>query len=398
MELRKSPLTSIFHFVHEHFIWLLVGSYAVAALWPAPGLEVRDVSFGSVVLLGERTTVSLPVLMLAALLFNAGLGVQATQLRNLARRPAMLPVGLAANLLIPIAFIFGVTRLMGLWHNPDEVQNILVGLALVASMPIAGSSTAWSQNADGNLALSLGLVLGSTLLSPLTTPLALHAVGLMASGEYAAILHDLADSGTGTFLVVGVILPSLGGIAVRLAIGGRRVAAIKPRLRLVNSAILLLLNYSNASVSLPPTIARPDPDFLAVTLGIVVSLCLLAFASGWGIARVLHATGDQRISLMFGLGMNNNGTGLVLASMVLADHPRVMLPIIFYNLIQHLVAGAAYSAIGRRREVPDEPGITEGRGYSAPMWAPFSATERLIRRARGMIPSARTAQSQKASR
>jgi bile acid:Na+ symporter, BASS family len=236
------------------------------------------------------------------------------------------------------------------------VPNILVGRALVASMPIAGSSTAWSQNADGNLALSLGLVLGSTLLSPLTTPLALHAVGLMASEDYAAILHGLADSGTGTFLVVGVILPSLGGIAVRLAIGGRRVAAIKPRLRLVNSAILLLLNYSNASVSLPQAITRPDLDFLAVTLGIVVSLCLLAFASGWGIARVLHATGDQRTSLMFGLGMNNNGTGLVLASMVLADHPRVMLPIIFYNLIQHLVAGAAQYAIGRMK-ILDEPRI-----------------------------------------
>ncbi len=55
---------------------------------------------------------------------------------------------------------------MDAWHNPDEVQNILVGLALVASMPIAGSSTAWSQNADGDMALSLGLVLGSTLLSP----------------------------------------------------------------------------------------------------------------------------------------------------------------------------------------------------------------------------------------
>jgi BASS family bile acid:Na+ symporter len=42
---------------------------------------------------------------------------------------------------------------------------------------------------------------------------------------------------------------------------------------------------------------------------------------------------------MFGLGMNNNGTGLVLASVTLANHPLVMLPIIFYNLVQHLVAG-----------------------------------------------------------
>jgi BASS family bile acid:Na+ symporter len=347
MEPRKSPQTSLSHFVHEHFLWLLVGSYTLAAFSPALGLQVRDVSFGTVSLLGERTRVSLPLLMLATLLFNAGLGVQTSQLRCLARRPWMLLAGLSANLLIPIGFIFLVTRAMGLWHNPDEVQNILIGLALVASMPIAGSSTAWSQNADGNLALSLGLVLGSTLLSPLTTPLALHAVGLMARGDYALILHHLAGSGTGTFLIVGVILPSLGGIATRLMLGERRAAGIKPRLRLANSAILLLLNYSNASVSLPQTIARPDGDFLVVTVAIVLALCLLAFASGWGISRALDAPRDEQTSLMFGLGMNNNGTGLVLASMVLADHPRVMLPIIFYNLIQHLVAGATDYLLSR---------------------------------------------------
>src|SRR5262249_56995640 len=81
---------------------------------------------------------------------------------------------------------------------------------------------------------------------------------------------------------------------------------------------------------------------------IVGGLCVLAFAVGWGTARLLGAGREQRIALMFALGMNNNGTGLVLASMALADHPRVMLPIIFYNMVQHLVAGAAYSLIGRR--------------------------------------------------
>jgi BASS family bile acid:Na+ symporter len=46
--------------------------------------------------------------------------------------------------------------------------------------------------------------------------------------------------------------------------------------------------------------------------------------------------------------MNNNGTGLVLASMTLADHPRVLLPIIFYNLVQHLVAGTVDHFVFRR--------------------------------------------------
>jgi BASS family bile acid:Na+ symporter len=34
--------------------------------------------------------------------------------------------------------------------------------------------------------------------------------------------------------------------------------------------------------------------------------------------------------------MNNNGSGLVLVALSLADHPAVMLPIILYNLIQRL--------------------------------------------------------------
>ncbi len=123
--------------------------------------------------------------------------------------------------------------------------------------------------------------------------------------------------------------------------------AARPYVKVVNSVILLALNYSNAAISLPQSIADPDPDFLAVILAIVGSLCVLAFVVGWGTARLLGAGREQQVALMFALGMNNNGTGLVLASMALADHPRVMLPIIFYNMIQHLVAGGANSLIQR---------------------------------------------------
>lgn len=250
-------------------------------------------------------------------------------------------------MLMPIAFIFVVTQGMHFWHNFDEVQNILVGLALIASMPIAGSSTAWAQNSNGDLTLSLGLVLLSTLFSPVITPVSLHSIGLMAQGEYATELHALAGYGTGVFLLLCVLVPSLLGIFVHWTFGADRIASARPRLKLFNSVNLLLLSYSNASVSLPQTIANPDWDFLAVTLIIVVSLCVLAFASGWLISRLPNTNSSQRASLMFGLGMNNNGTGLVLASMTLAAHPTVMVPIIFYNLVQHLVAGGVDLTLSR---------------------------------------------------
>lgn len=327
------------HFLHEKFLWFLLGSYAVASIWPGFGLWLRDVSVGQFSLGVGSTRLSLSMLMLSFLLLNAGLGVEPAQLRLLVQRPLTVVAGLIANLVIPILFILCVTLLMRLWHNPDEVQNILVGLALVASMPIAGSSTAWSQNANGNMALSLGLVLFSTFLSPLTTPVALHAVGLMTTGDYSEDLHELASGGTNAFLAVSVILPSILGIGARLLLGGARIVAVKPFLKLANFLILFLLIYSNASISLPQSVRNPDYDFLAVMLAIAASLCTVAFGAGWLLARLLRVGRPEQMTLMFGLGMNNNGTGLVLASMALADHPRAMLPIIFYNLVQHLVAG-----------------------------------------------------------
>ena len=325
-----TPSARLSHFVHAYFIWLLIGSYIVAAFFPTLGLSIRSMSFG---------TISLPMMMLGFLLFNAGMGVELASLKQLRNSPLSLIIGLLANVLIPIGYIGMVMLAMRFWHNSDEVQNILVGLALVASMPIAGSSTAWSQNANGNLALSLGLVLGSTFLSPLATPVALHAVGLMTTGDYSEDLHELAGSQTGWFLLISVIIPSVIGIICHQLLGKERVASTKSQLKLANSAILLLLNYSNASASLPQAIATPDLDFLAVILGITLLLCVVAFFAGWVISRIRHSDQSDQIALMFGLGMNNNGTGLVLASMALADHPQVLLPIIFYNLVQHLIAG-----------------------------------------------------------
>jgi bile acid:Na+ symporter, BASS family len=335
-----SFIHSLSHFIHQRFIWLLLFAYLIAGICPCFGLWIRGVTVGQIAVFNEQATISLPMLMLAFLLLNAGLGVELSGLRSLPSNLKMLGFGVIANLLVPLIFIFAVSQGMGYWHNPDETQNILVGLALVASMPIAGSSTAWSQNANGNMAVSLGLVLATTFLSPFATPFALHAVGLMTTGDYSEDLHELASNGTGLFLTLCVILPSLSGILLRLALGKDKVAMVKPTLKLVNSAVLLTLIYSNASISLPKAIANPDADFLFVMLAIAVSLCGLAFFSGWLIARILKADPPQRTALMFGLGMNNNGTGLVLASMALADHPRVLLPIIMYNLVQHLVAGS----------------------------------------------------------
>lgn len=345
---KLSLASSLSHLIHRHFILILLGSYAVAALFPALGLMVRDFSIAEVTVFNETVKVSAPMLMLAYLLFNAGFGIKTREMAGLNKKPSMLLMGLAANIAVPLLVIAGLSALAANWHNNDELQSILVGLALVASMPIAGSSTAWAQNANGNMAISVGLVLLSTVLSPVLTPFGLQAVSLVTSGDYSEDLVELSQTGTRAFLLLSVIIPVVTGMVVRHLLTDERAVKLRPFLKLTNSAILVVLIYSNAAISLPKAFLHPDWDFLALVAAVTGGLCFLMFTAGWLVSRMARCNIEEKVSMLFALGMNNNGTGLVLAGMALSDHPNVLLPIIFYNLIQHLAAGSVDFAISRK--------------------------------------------------
>lgn len=337
-----SPSARVREFIHRHFLVLLVAAYALAVLWPGPGDAVRRCA---VAVPHVGAAVTLPMLLLAVLLFNAGLGADASEVRSVLRRPRSLVAGVCANVLVPIAFLALLALVLHAWPDPDEAQSLLVGLAVVAAMPVAGSSAAWAQNANGSAALSLGLVLLSTVLSPLTTPLTLAAIEPMTEGGYAQALEELCGRGTGFFLLFCVVAPSLAGMGVRRLASGF-TKRVKPMVKLANSMVLLVLCYSNAAAVLPRIAAEPDWDFLVLCVVAVVGLCLAAFAAGWVLARLIGASESQKRSLMFGLGMNNNGTGLVLAGSALASFPGAVLPVLAYNLVQHLVAGGVQQKFG----------------------------------------------------
>lgn len=340
VEIQKAPFVSkITHFIHKNFLLILIFAYLTAAVCPQFGLALRNVEFGHAQFPdGDKVKITLSLLMLSFLLFNAGLGIKAQQLTGLWKRPAPLVSGFLANMAVPIILILALKGCMQLWHNPDELQNLLVGLALIISMPIAGSSTAWAQNANGNLSLSLGLIFLSTMLSPLTTPIVLNIFSHLTTGDYSSDLHELALQGTNAFMMLTVVLPSLLGVVSHFFLGELKIAAMQQYLKLANFVVLLLLNYSNACTILPQALAKPDMDFLAFVYACTLLMCTTAFGAGWLIAKWLRTDNPDKASLMFGLGMNNNGAGLVLASTTLADHPSVLLPMISYTLVQQIIA------------------------------------------------------------
>ena len=73
----KKTLTDVHHFMHKHFLWIVLITYFIATVLPGFGLWIRDVSFGDLLWFDKSSVkLSLPLLMLSFLLFDAALGVK----------------------------------------------------------------------------------------------------------------------------------------------------------------------------------------------------------------------------------------------------------------------------------------------------------------------------------
>src|SRR4051812_41916875 len=106
-------------FLHRNFLWLLVGSYALAGVAPAAGCWVTGLA-GTGSPFGCAIRVSVPAAMLGVLLFAAGFAVKGDHLRGVFRHPSTLLLGLVASIAVPVLVLLAAAPLLALWHDPAE--------------------------------------------------------------------------------------------------------------------------------------------------------------------------------------------------------------------------------------------------------------------------------------
>ncbi|SEK79858.1 bile acid:sodium symporter family protein [Streptacidiphilus jiangxiensis] len=348
-------LTLLVESAQRRLLWIMLLAYALAAGWPEPGLALRGVT--PLQLAGAA--VPLQAGLLAVMVFNAGLTARAEALPGLLRHPRALLVGIAANALLPTVLLaVGAVAAQG-WHSPHEAQSLLVGLALVGAMPVAAGATVFAQGSEGNATLTLGLVIGSTLLSPLTIPLGLHLGGFLASGPYAADLHAAAAHACSVLAVVTVVLPCAFGLGLGRLLRARHPAlltAALPSVRVVNLAVVVLLSYTNACGGLGQVVARPDPDFLLLVAVAAAAMCGGSFLTGWVLAGRLGLPRADAIALAYASGMNNSSAGAVVAVTRLPGNPAVLVPILAYSVLQKILA-SQLGAFVRHARFDDETSV-----------------------------------------
>lgn len=324
-------------FVKRHVFWLLIGCYALAALLPQPGQQLRSWRWTPTAL--PATEITLPLVLLAVLLFCAAVQTDLEQIRAIRCRPWALLWGTLAVWAAPVVLVLVSVVALPLLVDRAETAELLVGLSLVASMPVANSSVGWTQLVRGNLALSLALVLVTIFLSPWVTPALLGSLRLTMSSADRSSFEALIANFSGAFFIIWVVLPTAAGLACRHSLGSERVAGIGSWLTLASVASLLVLNYVNAALALPEVFAQSRYPVLLATAVIALAVSAIGLAAGWLLARLLMEDASTRLALMFGLGMKHTGLALLLAGAVLSQARLAILMIVLATLAQHLLAG-----------------------------------------------------------
>ncbi|MEU3856535.1 sodium-dependent transporter [Streptomyces sp. NPDC028722] len=327
-------------------------AYLLALVLPAPGLWLRH---APALPLGDGAGLPLPVSssLLGLVLFSAGLQVPAHALGRLLRRPRALVAGLVLHMTAPLLIIPLVAFVLHRSPDADGGSGLLTAMIMIVAMPVAAGATVWTGKGQGDQPTMVGLVLVSTLLSPLSIPVTVEALAPLLDGGYARTMTAAGHTLSGGFALTGVVGPCAAGVLCRLVVPRHRLNRLLSTVVPVALAGSLVLTYVNASGALGSFVARPRPLLLAAALAVAAVVCALSFATGRVAGRVLRLDPSVSSSLTLACGMNNSSAGAVLLTTTLPDKPHLLLPVLAYGLLQKTAANRVVRTRPRRSSRPD---------------------------------------------
>ncbi|TWT29615.1 Sodium Bile acid symporter family protein [Posidoniimonas corsicana] len=342
--------------IRRHFLWLLLPTYLVAYLRPGPGVYAAGLSWDEG--LPAAAAIRLPMLLVAVLLLNAALEVNLEELRGVLRRPRDMLISLTAVWCAPAVVVVIASLLFTLSGAPNGGGGLLLGMILVAAMPVANSSAGWTQQSGGALGWALALVVLSIVLSSVVTPAMIRLLGMSLSAAEVDSVDEVIGKFSGVTFIVWVLAPTLLGLSVRRFAGEDRVRPLRPLLHLSTSVSILGLNYLNGSLVLPEVFPhgegngdQPGVALIVAAVCGAAAICLAGLLAAQLLTHWLRCDDRDRLALKFALSMKHTGLALGLATTVLAGYKDAGLMIILTTPIQHLIAGIVSKRYGLEAEV-----------------------------------------------
>ncbi|MGW4758259.1 sodium-dependent transporter [Streptomyces chartreusis] len=315
----------------------VLASYAAALLVPWPGLWLRQPhNLGT-----GGLSLHVPAVLLSVTLFAAGFQIRLHALARLAKRPLALAAALALHLTAPLVLIPGLAALFHHVPDSDHGGGTVAAMALIVSMPVAANATVWTAKGADDQPTMVAAVLGSTLISPLTTPWVLGSLAALLHGPHTYTLAIAARSAHGSFALISILLPSAAGALSRIVTPKAWRGVLDGSVTACGLLASLGTTYVNASSALGPCLSDPRPLLIGAAVAAAGTVCGASFLLGHSVGRALRLAPAERSCLALACGMSNSSAGAVLITAAMPEKPYLLMPVLAFGLIQKSLAGLA---------------------------------------------------------
>lgn len=264
---------------------------------------------------------------LAFVMFGIALEISVADFRRLLKDPKPILVGAFSQFLILPA----ITFLLVLTMKP--IPSMALGMFMVAACPGGNISNFITHLAKGNTALSVSLTAIATLLAIVMTPLNLQLWGSLYEPT-AAIITEVAISPWDMIKLVSLLLgiPLILGMWVnhlRPSLAGQLAKGLKIVSLLFFIALIFIALYNNRDIFM---------EYVAYVFWLVVTHNLVAFTTGFSLAKAFGLSQGNLRSITIETGIQNSGLGLLLIFTFFDGLGGMALLAAFWG-IWHLVSG-----------------------------------------------------------
>lgn len=286
-------------------------------------------------------------LCLAIIMFGIALEIKVEDFKILLKNPRPALLGLLSQfILLPF-----LTYLLILVLEPHP--SIALGMILVAACPGGNISNFMSHLGRANAALSVGLTSVATFLSLIMTPLNFKIYGGLYQPSAQLLTNIQLDFWDVSEVVLLIILiPLLLGIAVQSKFP-RLAKALAPYFRI--GSILIFIAFVFIAFSKNFNLFL---DYIHLVIGLVFVHNLLAFGTGYSVAKLGRLNQRDRRALTIETGIQNSGLGLVLIFAFFEGLGGMALVAAWWG-IWHIITGLSLATYWARN--PKQKFSLEGR-------------------------------------
>lgn len=279
-------------------------------------------------------------IFLGIIMFGMGLTISPSDFRVVFTRPKEVVLGAVLQYTIMPLAAWGLCLALQL------PTDIALGVILVGCCPGGTASNVITYIAKGDVPLSVGMTIVSTLLAPLVTP----ALVYVLAGAWV----DVSFVSMFVNVVQVVLVPVIAGILVN-ALAGTVVRKCTPILPLVS---VLAIAFIVAGITANNTAKIVESGALVLT--VVVLHNAIGMGLGYAIARLFKLDYAKTTAVAIEVGMQNSGLAVSLATANFAANPLATLPGAIFS-IWHNIAGSIFASLRRHGlgQVASNPALTQ---------------------------------------